>query len=92
MCCQGKVPVNEYGNVEVFQPWMLPEGTVQIRGLLWLWYGNEGGQAYSHLALRLLIGLNELHLMIRSSLCRFCVLDLCLILCSPSEIIKNPNY
>jgi len=30
------VPVNEYGNVEVFQPWMLPKGTVQIRGLLWL--------------------------------------------------------
>ena len=30
---QGEVPVNEYGNVEVFQPWMLPKGTVHIRGL-----------------------------------------------------------
>ncbi|XP_005109611.1 DNA repair protein complementing XP-C cells homolog [Aplysia californica] len=28
----GKVPKNEYGNVELFKPWMLPKGTVQIRG------------------------------------------------------------
>ncbi|TRY61631.1 hypothetical protein TCAL_04405 [Tigriopus californicus] len=26
----GKVPRNEYGNVELFQPWMLPKGTVHI--------------------------------------------------------------
>lgn len=29
---QGKVPRNEYGNVELFKPWMLPLGTVQVRG------------------------------------------------------------
>ncbi|CAL1536524.1 unnamed protein product, partial [Lymnaea stagnalis] len=28
----GKVPKNEYGNVELFKPWMLPKGTVQLRG------------------------------------------------------------
>ncbi|XP_059178790.1 DNA repair protein complementing XP-C cells homolog [Physella acuta] len=28
----GKVPRNEYGNVELFKPWMLPSGTVQLRG------------------------------------------------------------
>ncbi|CAG5116804.1 unnamed protein product, partial [Candidula unifasciata] len=28
----GKVPRNEYGNVELFKPWMLPLGTVQVRG------------------------------------------------------------
>ncbi|KAH9490965.1 hypothetical protein Btru_032358 [Bulinus truncatus] len=28
----GKVPKNDYGNVELFKPWMLPKGTVQIRG------------------------------------------------------------
>ncbi len=26
----GKVPRNEYGNVELFKPWMLPKGTVHI--------------------------------------------------------------
>ena len=26
----GVVPRNEYGNVELFKPWMLPEGTVHI--------------------------------------------------------------
>ncbi len=26
----GKVPRNEYGNVELFQPWMLPKGTVHV--------------------------------------------------------------
>ena len=26
----GKVPRNEYGNVELFKPWMLPKGTVQL--------------------------------------------------------------
>ena len=26
----GKVPRNEYGNVELFKPWMLPPGTVHI--------------------------------------------------------------
>ena len=26
----GKVPRNEYGNVEFFKPWMLPKGTVHI--------------------------------------------------------------
>ena len=26
----GKVPRNEYGNVELFNPWMLPKGTVHI--------------------------------------------------------------
>ena len=26
----GKVPRNEYGNVELFRPWMLPKGTVHI--------------------------------------------------------------
>ena len=26
----GKVPRNEYGNVELFEPWMLPPGTVHI--------------------------------------------------------------
>merc|ERR1711909_14418 len=26
----GKVPRNEYGNVELFKPWMLPAGCVQI--------------------------------------------------------------
>ena len=26
----GKVPRNEYGNVELFKPWMLPEGTTHI--------------------------------------------------------------
>ena len=31
----GKVPRNEYGNVELFQPWMLPKGTchIPIQGL-----------------------------------------------------------
>ncbi|BFZ12856.1 hypothetical protein BsWGS_15896 [Bradybaena similaris] len=29
----GKVPRNEYGNVELFKPWMLPLGTVQVRGM-----------------------------------------------------------
>ena len=38
MQCQGKVPVNEYGNVELFQPWMLPKGTLHIRGLLCSWH------------------------------------------------------
>ncbi|ESO08232.1 hypothetical protein HELRODRAFT_75665 [Helobdella robusta] len=28
----GKVPKNEFGNVELFQPWMLPGGTVYIEG------------------------------------------------------------
>lgn len=27
----GKVPKNEYGNVELFKPWMLPLGTVQLK-------------------------------------------------------------
>ena len=27
----GKVPRNEYGNVELFKPWMLPEGTVHLQ-------------------------------------------------------------
>ena len=27
---EGKVPRNEYGNVELFKPWMLPKGTVHI--------------------------------------------------------------
>ena len=26
----GKVPRNEYGNVELFKPWMLPKGTVHL--------------------------------------------------------------
>ena len=26
----GKVPRNEYGNVELFKPWMLPKGTTHI--------------------------------------------------------------
>jgi xeroderma pigmentosum group C-complementing protein len=26
----GKIPRNEYGNVELFKPWMLPKGTVHI--------------------------------------------------------------
>ena len=26
----GKVPRNEYGNVELFKPWMLPKGTIHI--------------------------------------------------------------
>ena len=26
----GKVPRNEYGNVELFKPWMLPKGTVHV--------------------------------------------------------------
>jgi hypothetical protein len=29
---QGKVPKNEYGNVELFKPSMLPGGTVHIHG------------------------------------------------------------
>jgi len=41
MQCQGKIPVNEYGNVEIFQPWMLPKGTVHIRGLLWSWRASS---------------------------------------------------
>ena len=28
----GKVPRNEYGNVELFQPSMLPSGTVYLEG------------------------------------------------------------
>ncbi|KAK0062613.1 DNA repair protein complementing XP-C cells [Biomphalaria pfeifferi] len=28
----GKVPKNDYGNVELFKPWMLPKGTVHIKG------------------------------------------------------------
>ncbi|RUS76983.1 hypothetical protein EGW08_015270 [Elysia chlorotica] len=27
----GKVPKNEYGNLELFKPWMLPLGTVQLK-------------------------------------------------------------
>ncbi|GFO49290.1 DNA repair protein complementing xp-c cells homolog [Plakobranchus ocellatus] len=27
----GKVPKNEYGNLEIFKPWMLPLGTVQLK-------------------------------------------------------------
>ncbi|XP_055958327.1 DNA repair protein complementing XP-C cells homolog isoform X2 [Patella vulgata] len=27
----GKIPRNEYGNVELFKPWMLPAGTVHIK-------------------------------------------------------------
>ena len=26
----GKVPRNEYGNVELFKPWMLPKGTIHL--------------------------------------------------------------
>merc|ERR1711936_114412 len=26
----GKVPRNEYGNVELFKPWMLPKGTIHV--------------------------------------------------------------
>ena len=26
----GKIPRNEYGNVELFKPWMLPKGTVHL--------------------------------------------------------------
>lgn len=26
----GKVPRNEYGNVDFFKPWMLPKGTVHL--------------------------------------------------------------
>ena len=29
---QGKVPRNEYGNVELFKPSMLPGGTVHLQG------------------------------------------------------------
>jgi len=29
---QGKVPVNEFGTVNVFKPWMLPAGTVHLTG------------------------------------------------------------
>ena len=29
----GKVPRNEYGNVELFKPTMLPKGTVHLKGL-----------------------------------------------------------
>ena len=29
----GKVPRNEYGNVELFQPSMLPMGTVHLHGM-----------------------------------------------------------
>ena len=30
MARDGKVPRNEYGNVELFKPWMMPKGCVQI--------------------------------------------------------------
>ena len=36
----GKVPRNEYGNVELFKPWMLPKGTVHLP--------VEGGFLYHH--------------------------------------------
>ena len=28
---KGKIPKNEYGNVELFQPWMLPVGSVHLQ-------------------------------------------------------------
>jgi xeroderma pigmentosum group C-complementing protein len=32
LCLQGKVPRNEYGNVELFKPSMLPAGACHIQG------------------------------------------------------------
>ena len=34
----GKVPRNEYGNVELFQPSMLPGGTVYLEGDFLQWH------------------------------------------------------
>ena len=30
--CQGRVPKNEYGNIELFQPSMLPKGALHMTG------------------------------------------------------------
>ena len=30
---QGRVPKNEYGNIELFQPSMLPEGALHMTGI-----------------------------------------------------------
>ena len=35
-CFQGKVPRNEYGNVELFKPSMLPAGACHIQGTIML--------------------------------------------------------
>lgn len=34
----GKVPVNQYGNVELYTPSMLPTGAVHIQGLIYVHY------------------------------------------------------
>jgi xeroderma pigmentosum group C-complementing protein len=39
----GKVPRNEYGNVELFKPWMLPKGTVHlpVQGNYYLYWSAQ---------------------------------------------------
>ena len=38
----GKVPRNEYGNVELFKPSMLPGGTVHLNGEGWTLISGAG--------------------------------------------------
>lgn len=37
---QGKVPRNQYGNVEMFKSSMLPVGGAHIKSELWVWQGG----------------------------------------------------